>query len=490
MTTVTERTQAADVRSAGVWFIAATTLAAGAIAVTMGALVASDQLLPAVVLLALPLAAWLSVSYPGVAVGGLWLVAMNGIPLINFEGGGGQLRPTDVAVIAIALIGLLQWIISSRSRHPFPTSLLFICLFFGAWWLFTLARSINAGVPATDAFFFGRDFLSLVIVIPPAWVILRNPAAWRQCAAIILAGGGAYGLAYVCGSLGLVNSASFTHPQLVRSIAGVQRIYTPMNDLVMTVAIFGAAFLATTARTRVTPYVAAITAITLLAFLLQLTRAAYIGMAVGIVIAIVIAMSRGAAVRKILMRRVTLSTVVLTIVVFAAIGFGSSGGPTTVIDERVSSGLTQVGEKSGTVGYRITLYGEMLEVLGKSWPAGLGFLHPRDKYFPSLPSGSIRNTDVGLLNAVMTMGVIGLLLLFSVLFGFARYVARTATRRPTWLVVGFFGWLALIIACSPTLVTLFSPTGLLLTGLTLVLCGAYTGSLTTITRNSDYKPRA
>jgi hypothetical protein len=243
-----------------------------------------------------------------------------------------------------------------------------------------------------------------------------------------------------------------------------------MNDLVITVAIFGAAVLATTRRDRATPLIVAMTIVMLLAFLLQLTRATYLGMAIGLLIATTIALTRGASVRRILVRRITLLLTILSVGILGLVGLGSSNTPTTAINERISSGLSQVSEKTGTVGYRVNLYSEMLHILGSRWPVGLGFLHPRDKFFPSLPSGSIRNDDVGLLNAVMTMGVIGLLLLFGVLIAVAHHVARTASGRPTWLVVGLFGWLSLLAATSPTLVTLFSPTGLISVGLTLVLC--------------------
>jgi hypothetical protein len=441
-----------------------------ALSLLMGALIAHEGLLAAAVLIATPVMVWLALAHPGIAVGGLWLFALNGIPLVNLQSGVGQLHPTDIAVIAMALMAVTHRLLSSGNRQQFPAPLSVACALLGAWWSITFVRSLNAGVPAIDAFFFGRDFLSVTIILPAAWVLLGTLNAWRECVVVVLVGTGIFGLAYIGGALGVVNAASFTHPELINTVGAVQRQYSSMNDLVVAVAVFSLAVLATVRAGRATPFVAALTAITVVAFLLQLTRAAYLGMAIGGVIAIAIALTRGPHVRQLLLRRLTFAAVLGAIALFAVIGLGSAGSKTNAISQRLTSSVSTLSEKSGTVGYRVALYDKMLEVLGSDWPAGLGFLHPKDRYFPSLPSGDIRNPDVGLLNAVMTMGLVGLALLFGVLGAVGRYVARTRSRRPTWLVVGLFGWLAVLVAGSPTLITLFSPTGLLSTALTLVLC--------------------
>jgi hypothetical protein len=76
----------------------------------------------------------------------------------------------------------------------------------------------------------------------------------------------------------------------------------------------------------------------------------------------------------------------------------------------------------------------------------------------------------------MTMGVVGLALLLCVPLAVAKYVARTRKRRPPWVIVGFFAWLAVLTAGLPTLITLFSSTGLVSTGLTLALCATALGT--------------
>jgi hypothetical protein len=432
-------------------------------------------LLMATVVFAVPVAAWLAAVHPGIALGALWLIALNGVPLIDLQSGTGQLRPTDLAVLAIVLMGVFRWLLDSRDRSVLPTSIATMCSLLGVWWFITLVRSLDAGVPVADAFLFGRDFLSFIVVIPAAWLLLATPAARRECAVVVVVGVGIYALFYVAGALGLLDAVRFTHPQQIRTAGSIQRLYTPMNDLVVTVSVFGAALLATTRRSRATPWIAVLTGVTFLAFLLQLTRAAYLGMAVGGVIAVAIALTRGARVRRVLMRRAATLVVAVGIAGFATVGLGATSLPTGEVGQRISSGFSDISETSGTIGYRLNVYNRMFVVLGPDWPAGLGFLHPRDRYFPDLPDGTIRNADVGLLNGVMTMGLVGLLLLLFVPLAVARHVAQMRHQRPAWLMVGFFGWLSLLIVTSPTLITLFSPTGLLSTGLTLALCGAGTG---------------
>lgn len=451
--------------------------AVGGLSVLLGALVAYGGPLALGVLIGVPLLAWLAVVRPGLVVGGLWLAALNGIPLLNIQSGVGQFKPTDLAILAVVAMAARDLLVSSRARTRMPLGLSVACGLFGLWWFLTFFRTVSAGVPAADAFFFGRDFLSLVVLIPAAWVVLGEPRAWRECVCVILLGTGIYSVAYIGGALGVLSATSFTHPTLILKFGSVQRIYTPMNDLVIAVAIFSTAVLVTTRANRATPFVALLAGITLLAFFLQLTRAAYLSMALGALIALVIALTRGAELRRALARRASIALVIVGVFFFAVIGIGSRGVPTSVVEQRISSGLTEFNEGSGTVGYRLAVYNHMLVILGAKLPVGLGFLHPKDRYFPDLPEGSIRNSDVGLMNAVMTMGVVGLALLLAILLMAARHVAKTRAQRPPWLVVGLFAWLTVLVAGSPTLVTLFSATGILSTALTLMLCCVDTPSI-------------
>jgi hypothetical protein len=131
----------------------------------------------------------------------------------------------------------------------------------------------------------------------------------------------------------------------------------------------------------------------------------------------------------------------------------------------------------------------MLHVLGNDWPVGLGFQHPSAHPYPTLPSGSIRDPDLGVLNAVMLMGVVGAILVYLP----ALIVLRALTKRPRereaalgeeWLRLGATIWIIAVVASSITLIELFSFGGLELSATMLALAvsaavGRYASTATT-----------
>jgi hypothetical protein len=450
------------------------------ITIVIGALVAREAVIVAALAVGGPIVAWLAIAHPGVTLGGIWLIALNGIPFIDLEGKLGAFKNTDVAMVAIASLAAIQWLTASgqTKRTPFPRGVGIACITLAIWWSITVARSVNGGIPLPDAVLYGRDFLFLTIVIPAGWQILGRPRAWRECMLLVFGGTLVFALAYVASAAGLANPTLVIHPHRLLEVGSLARLYTPMNDLIVAAAVIGIAILATTPKSRFTRLVGASTAVMLLAFAFQLTRAAYIGVAIGLVVAVGIALSRGRSIRRIVTRRASIVLAIVGIALFILMQSGLASDRTTVVGERIASGLTEADSNSGTVGYRVKLYDKMIAVLGTSWPVGLGFLHPKDRYFSEFPQGSIRNPDVGLMNAVMTMGVVGLIFLYGILGAVGLYVAHTRKQRPVWIVVGLFSVLAVLIASSPTLVTLFSPTGLLTTGLTLTVCAVATKEFT------------
>jgi hypothetical protein len=108
----------------------------------------------------------------------------------------------------------------------------------------------------------------------------------------------------------------------------------------------------------------------------------------------------------------------------------------------------------------------MLTLLGQEWPIGLGFIHPAAHSYPDLPGGSIRNSDLGVLNALMTMGAVGAILLYLPLLLVLRGLIRAAPTpgsaavRDEWIRFGVAIWIIGAIASSITLVDLFSLGGL------------------------------
>jgi hypothetical protein len=105
----------------------------------------------------------------------------------------------------------------------------------------------------------------------------------------------------------------------------------------------------------------------------------------------------------------------------------------------------------------------MRQALGQSWPLGLGFLSPHSNYFADLPEGNIRNTDTGVYNSVMTMGVIGTSLLYLVpivlLVGLVRR-AQMGQANNSPLLMGGTIWLFSVLITSYSLGSLTSVSGL------------------------------
>jgi hypothetical protein len=121
------------------------------------------------------------------------------------------------------------------------------------------------------------------------------------------------------------------------------------------------------------------------------------------------------------------------------------------------------------VGYRYDVFGALSDVLGGEWLIGLGFLHPSAHYVSGVPQGNIRNADVGFMNVLMPMGLIGLLVLYAPMVA-AAFSLLPRAQDPTnsisrleWLRFGASAWLVGTIAASVTVGFLHTRSGLVLT---------------------------
>jgi hypothetical protein len=298
---------------------------------------------------------------------------------------------------------------------------------------------------------------------------------------ILLLGVGIYAAATAVVSLTGVTLPSVIHPIQADSESGLTRVYSLMPDLANTCLIFGVAFfLSRSARGRRWT-TGSLTLLLLLASILQLTRATYFSLAVALLAGTYVYVAHYASGATLLVRGVVAILVVLT---FALSLSGMTGGSTAggsavrTVVSRVQTGFSDLSQSTGTVGYREQVDQEMLHVLGPRWPIGLGFLHPFARYIALLPSGTIRNPDTGVFNILMTMGVAGLLLLYAPLVYALRRLLRSSSSSlhlgpvlPQWVVCGGVAWIAWVIAGSPTLVELFSVSGLVLTALVLASLG-------------------
>jgi hypothetical protein len=461
------------------------------------------------VLLVCALTGWLSVRYGGKAIavslaavgtaalvqarafgallGLALLVDLNGLPGVNVNPGGMNIARLQDAS-AVVLLASLAYVVASGKvtrRTPLQRCLYLCSGVLAGWWLITWAKTgFLDGVPPTLAAKFARDFLYFALTLPLLCdVFVTYPRLRRQMLWTAGAGAFIYAVAQIAQSGGHVSLDFILHPESSAVVQGTTRIYSPMNTLVRAgfALSCGALILGPSRRFR------RIGIVTVLVFgtamLLQLTRAAYFGAAVGFVIAGAIWWFRRGPIRGIARQRL------IVVPLFAAVvlALGATVSSTerhafSTVATRAVTGLSDVNSNSGTVAYRVSASRQMLHLLGQDWPIGLGFIHPSAHPYPNLPGGSIRNSDLGVLNVLMTMGAVGAILLYLPLLLMLRALTRAAPVPESvgdeWLRLGATIWVIGTIASSITLVDLFSFGGLEVTACMLALATSVVASRT------------
>jgi hypothetical protein len=421
----------------------------------------------------------------GAFVALLVLVVLNGIPGPDLEefGVSGSFRISDVAFVALVLVLLLRQQPGSAQPGSLLRFVRWWAVALAAWWLLTLSRSVADGVPLLQATLFGRDFLYFAILLPLLAGALRDRREVAGCLSILAAGAALHAAGQVAISAGGVTSSTIdlvVHAQESISFEGTQRVYAYMADAV-TAAFPFAVGLALIPPRRPLRFVGiGLAILTGTSVLFQFTRATYLALALALIVVSATWMYANGAISRPLRRGTVALAAVVVLAAFAS-GFrplaASVALPseTAAVSERARSTIDDLRSSSGNVGYRYDLIEEMLTHLDDRWPVGLGFLHPDVRPVSSLPDGSIRNGDVGVLNAVMTMGVIGAVLMYVPLVAvfFAtmrrRWDAGPAARRDQWFFFGAATWILYAVMSSGSLVTLFSVPGLVLTA-TLLAC--------------------
>ena len=454
-------------------------LGIAALAVVLGAALAYGNPTPLLVVALLIIFAigWQHVAYAVPAA--LLVLALNGVPFLNLETFAvpGSFQPEDITIIGLILIAAGRLAFGEqRPVNRFQRFLWIWSPIFLVVWLAATIRGIDAGASPLKASLFGRDFLYFAILAPLAGYLFSGSRDLRRFCVIVGAWTGLFAAFLVLANLGVVN-ASLVNASLTSQVGLVTRIYTPMIDLVVVVFAVSLAYaLIETGRGRNWALLLAL--LTGFASALSLTRALYFGLLVGIAIGVCVWALRGSESGQRLRRRLatTMGTLavlgVLSLVAFPGL---TKSGPVSVFGERIQSGVSalttgRTATTANTVTYRVKLSEAMLRYLGDRWPLGVGFVPPSVHYVPSLPSGTIRNPDVGLLNGVMTIGVLGTILLYApVVFLLTILFARSAEPSARWqhLWLGLMIWGATVLASSVTLGVLFSRTGLVLTSVVL-----------------------
>ena len=250
-----------------------------------------------------------------------------------------------------------------------------------------------------------------------------------------------------------------------------------MSYVVSTCLIFAVAWLLAGRASRSRVPVVALVTLLAVSVALGLTRSNYAALVVALLTGVAVHSIRGGSITAVIVR-VAMAVLVVTVAVVALgtakVGNSGIGSVAGRVAERAESGVSDVSNTSGDFRYRTNLDDKMLHVLGSRWPIGLGFLDPTVHYVAGLPEGSIRNTDVGVFNALMTMGVVGALFIYApLLYGFAELLRvaggwrRLGMSERRWLAYGGAAWIAWALVGSWNLVVLFSVPGLVVTALVL-----------------------
>jgi hypothetical protein len=313
------------------------------------------------------------------------------------------------------------------------------------------------------------DFAFFAVLVPLFARFFRDARATRICLVVC---GAAAVIAGLSQSVVIIshNSLSFlVHTTFVAATAGLPRLYTGAIDLPFAAVplALGAALFGRTALHRRAG--AAVAIVCGVAVALALTRARYVGMTVGLGAAFLLWICLSDTAAHLARVRFWRAAVAIAVCVCALVAYKPSllgSSALTAVGSRVSSAVAVVTGQSSTatVDVRLVEARDLTAYLGGRWLFGLGFLDPSSDYITAVPEGSIRNSDTGYLNMVMTMGAIGVALYCAPLLVLAlavirRRLMRRRDQNVEWVLFGGFAYLIAILVSSATLVILFSTTG-------------------------------
>jgi hypothetical protein len=410
-----------------------------------------------------------------VVAGVIVVAALSGIPVLNIQNLNihGSFQATDICAIALIAMGL-RGLYQSSQRMPASWRLLLAASSIGLTiaWAQAVIHAADHGASLKSAALFGRDFLFFAILLPLAPYIVSSRREINRFVVTLAVLTTIFSCTLIAASVHLVPT-SIANAYLVHTVGSFARVYTRMQDLIALGFACSLGFVVLGGRRHRFAGVMMLLACTV-AVILMFTRALYIGLIAGVVVGVLIwgvGYSRpSAAVRK----RMTMIVIGIVLIVVALVAFDPSlfeSAALQAIVKRFSAGVENIqGQGAGTLELRERLATLELQLLGGHWLFGLGFLPPSVFYVPELPLGSIRDVDLGLLQAVVTMGIVGTVFVFVPVLATAMRLARPLRRAAgqlEWLRLGVFVWLVSVIASSLTLDTLFGETGSLLSAVVI-----------------------
>ncbi len=413
----------------------------------------------------------------GVFIGVLTLAAMNGIPTINTARYvSGHFTAQDLVVCTLLAVAA-GWALLDTPPQPLSRAGRIATAAAGLlllWCLFTLLRTILVEhVPTIAAIAFARDYIYFAVLL---LVLARVRLTGRDISALLMTltvGVCFFAVVQIAIALGFGSPGTLIHVGHTLHQDGLTRVYSQMTDLVSAgLALSLAASLAApqpALRNAARPVALLLTT----SVVVQLTRARWIGLIAAFVIVSAWLMLYGGngAISAILRRRMVVIAMTICVALVAVLvvlpGIFSSGP----FVERLTSIFSDIESGGGTVAVREAVTRTMKSYLGGRWLEGLGFISPSVHYYQGLPSGSIEDPDLGVLNAIMPMGAVGAALIYltPILMLFQSLRRSSGPSEYAWLRYGGAMWLVATLVSSITLVTLFSPSGLTLAAVLLTV---------------------
>ena len=429
-----------------------------------------------IVVFGLAALAWLE---RGAAIGILVLAAMDGLPFYDTGHAlGAGFTVQDLAIFALIGCAFAWRVSSSGPRHATrPARILAAC---GAalllWCAFTLLRTNTPFLPGLR---FGIDFVSFAVLLILLPGVRLSPRDLRVLLAVLGAGAAVFAVGQILTVERLGGPSGLIHYSAGGTQNGLVRVFAPMIDLVTAGLAVSIAVLALGRGSRMQRIAIPMTLLLGASLVVQLTRARWIALLASILsVSLWFALqgeSRLAArSRRWLGGLIGALLTAVTALLLVAPGATSGGA----VVQRFFSVFTDLGSSNSatsTVAVRVQVAHDMLAVLGGRWPIGVGLVPPSVHYYSGLPGGSLRDTDLGVLNALMTIGVVGavlmLLPLVVVLVTSMLAVRTDRSAERAWLNHGGQIWIVATLFSSVTLVTLFSKGGVALSATFLaVLC--------------------
>lgn len=422
-----------------------------------------------------------AVAQRGAFLGLMLVAAMNGIPVVDTTHRiASHVTGQDLATVALIAAGIVYPAVDRARSEPkrITRAMFWMGVALLLWWLFTVVRTWMGGQAGLlAAANYGRDFgffAALLMALPRIRLSRREIQVLLTVVTVAVC---LFSAGQIVTVIGLGTPQWLVHAGgdvTAASTVGFSRLYASMNDLLLAglAAAIGAVLLARDARLRRRAIPIAL--LLAVSFALELTRARWLGLILALLVVSLRLMLRSdRGVSALLKRR--LGALSAALAGAAAVGVVTAphyllSGPFV---QRFLSFFTDLQSEHSTIATRVQVIGTMSTLLAGKWLLGLGFVPPSAHFFLGLPEGSLRNSDVGVLNSVITMGIVGTVFLYlpvvAVLVHTLRRRAWSLAIPYPWLRYAAAIWIIATVASSASIVTLFSVSGLAMTAVILTL---------------------